>query len=82
MTATAFLTACILGCFDARRCSSSGADSLFRATKPAPGTNGPLIPGDPEREAEKVRSKDGVPLIMPVVEELRAISKKIGIPFS
>jgi LDH2 family malate/lactate/ureidoglycolate dehydrogenase len=54
----------------------------FRATKPAPGTNGPLIPGDPEREAERVRSKDGVPLIMPVVEELRAISKKIGIPFS
>jgi LDH2 family malate/lactate/ureidoglycolate dehydrogenase len=54
----------------------------FRATKPAPGTNGPLIPGDPEREAEKVRSKEGVPLIMPVVEELRAISKKIGIPFS
>jgi L-2-hydroxycarboxylate dehydrogenase (NAD+) len=54
----------------------------FRATKPAPGTNGPLIPGDPEREAEKVRSKEGVPLIMPVVEELRAISNKIGIPFS
>jgi len=54
----------------------------FRATRPAPGTNGPLIPGDPEREAEKVRSKDGVPLIIPVVEELRAISKKIGIPFS
>jgi LDH2 family malate/lactate/ureidoglycolate dehydrogenase len=54
----------------------------FRATRPAPGTDGPLIPGDPEREAEKVRSKDGVPLIMPVVEELRAISKKIGVPFS
>jgi L-2-hydroxycarboxylate dehydrogenase (NAD+) len=54
----------------------------FRATRPAPGTNGPLIPGDPEREAERVRSKDGVPLIMPVVEELRVISKKIGIPFS
>jgi L-2-hydroxycarboxylate dehydrogenase (NAD+) len=54
----------------------------FRATKPAPGTNGPLIPGDPEREAEKVRRKQGVPLIMPVVEELRVISKKIGVPFS
>jgi len=54
----------------------------FRATKPAPGTNGPLIPGDPEREAEKVRSEQGVPLIMPVVEELRVISRKIGIPFS
>jgi LDH2 family malate/lactate/ureidoglycolate dehydrogenase len=54
----------------------------FRATKPAPGTNGPLIHGDPEREAEKIRSKEGVPLIMPVVEELRAISKKTSIPFS
>jgi len=54
----------------------------FRATRPAPGTSGPLIPGDPEREAEKVRSKQGVPLIMPVVEELHAISKKTGIPFS
>ena len=54
----------------------------FRATRPAPGTNGPLIPGDPEREAEQVRSKQGVPLIMPVVEELLVISKKIGIPFS
>jgi LDH2 family malate/lactate/ureidoglycolate dehydrogenase len=54
----------------------------FRATKPAPGTHGPLIPGDPEREAEKIRSKQGVPLIMPVVEELRVIAKKIGVPFS
>jgi len=54
----------------------------FRATRPAPGTNGPLIPGDPERDAEKLRSKQGVPLIMLVVEELRAISKKTGIPFS
>jgi L-2-hydroxycarboxylate dehydrogenase (NAD+) len=55
---------------------------VFRATKPAPGTDGPLIPGDPEREAEKLRGKQGVPLIMPVVEELRAISKKTGVPFS
>ena len=53
----------------------------FRATKPAPGTKGPLIPGDPEREAEKVRRKNGVPLILPVVEELRDVSAKTGIPF-
>ncbi len=53
---------------------------VFRATKPAPGTNGPLIPGDPEREAEQVRRKNGVPLILPVLKELRAISKKTGIP--
>ena len=53
---------------------------VFRATKPAPGTNGPLIPGDPEREAEKERRQNGVPLIIPVVEELRDISQKTGIP--
>ena len=53
---------------------------VFRATKPAPGTNGPLIPGDPEREMEQVRSKKGVPLVLPVLEELRDISQKTGIP--
>lgn len=53
---------------------------VFRATKPAPGTHGPLIPGDPEREAEVERRKNGVPLILPVVEELRDISRKTGIP--
>jgi LDH2 family malate/lactate/ureidoglycolate dehydrogenase len=54
---------------------------VFRATKPAPGTSGPLIPGDPEREAERTRRDKGVPLILPVVEELRGISKRTCIPF-
>jgi LDH2 family malate/lactate/ureidoglycolate dehydrogenase len=53
---------------------------VFRKTKPAPGTNGPLIPGDPEREAEAVRSKEGIPLVKPVVDDLLDISKKTGIP--
>ena len=50
--------------------------SVFRATKPAPGTNGPLIPGDPERDMEQVRRKKGVPLVLPVLKELRDISRK------
>jgi L-2-hydroxycarboxylate dehydrogenase (NAD+) len=54
---------------------------VFRATKPAPGTKGPLIPGDPEREAEQLRRETGVPLILPVVEDLLDISAKTGIPF-
>src|SRR6267378_3142225 len=54
---------------------------VFRATKPAPGTNGPLLPGDPERDAEKWRRENGVPLVLPVVEELRDISQKARIPF-
>ncbi len=53
---------------------------VFRATKPAPGTKGPLIPGDPEREAEQVRRQTGVPLTLPVVEDLLDISAKTGIP--
>lgn len=52
----------------------------LRGTRPAPGTGGPLIPGDPEREAEATRSRDGIPLTEPVVEELRDISRRTGIP--
>jgi len=54
---------------------------VFRATKPAPGTKGPLIPGDPEREAEQVRREKGVPLVQSVIEELRDVSAKTGIRF-
>ena len=54
---------------------------VFRNTKPAPGTSGPLIPGDPEREAEAIRSKEGIPLIKPVVDDLLEIAEKTGIPF-
>jgi L-2-hydroxycarboxylate dehydrogenase (NAD+) len=54
---------------------------VFRATKPAPGTTGPLIPGDPERQSEQARRDKGVPLIPAVIEDLRDISSKTGIPF-
>lgn len=53
----------------------------MRATKPAPGTSGPLIPGDPEREAEAARSRDGIPLLLPVVEDLRNVAARTQIPF-
>lgn len=54
---------------------------VFRNTKPAPGTSGPLIPGDPEREAAAIRRKEGIPLIKPVVDDLLEISEKTGVPF-
>jgi LDH2 family malate/lactate/ureidoglycolate dehydrogenase len=54
---------------------------VFRATKPAPGQDAVLIPGDPEREAEEVRLKEGVPLLPAVVKDLQSISKETGIPF-
>lgn len=54
---------------------------VFRKTKPAPGHDAVLIPGDPEREAEQIRSKNGIPLIQAVVNDLREIAKKTGIVF-
>jgi len=56
-------------------------DSRLPNTKPAPGTKGPLIPGDPEREAEAIRSREGIPLIRPIVDDLLDISRKTEIPF-
>ena len=53
----------------------------MRDTRPVPGTSGPLVPGDPERKAENVRRAEGVPLLAPVVEDLRAVSKQTGVAF-
>ncbi|HEY6201234.1 MAG TPA: Ldh family oxidoreductase [Candidatus Binatia bacterium] len=55
---------------------------VLKATKPAAGTSGPLIPGDPERLAEARRSKEGIPLLKPVVDDLVDISRRTGIPFA
>jgi LDH2 family malate/lactate/ureidoglycolate dehydrogenase len=53
----------------------------YRATKPQPGSPGVVVPGDPEREAEEARATEGIPLVMPVIEELRDISSRTGIAF-
>jgi LDH2 family malate/lactate/ureidoglycolate dehydrogenase len=54
---------------------------VFRAARPAAGTPGPMIPGDPEREAEALRRQSGIPLIPAVIDDLRDISRQTGIPF-
>jgi LDH2 family malate/lactate/ureidoglycolate dehydrogenase len=51
----------------------------LRATRPAPGTSGPILPGDPEREAERVRQRDGVPLPGVVVQQLRGVAARTGV---
>jgi L-2-hydroxycarboxylate dehydrogenase (NAD+) len=53
----------------------------LRATRPAAGTSGPLIPGDPEREAEQERQRDGVPLPPSVAERLRDIARRTSLAF-
>ena len=42
----------------------------------------PADPGDPEREAEAIRSKEGIPLLKPVIDDLLDISQKTGVPFT
>lgn len=55
---------------------------VLRSTRPAPGTQGPLVPGDPEREAEAIRGREGIPLAKAVADDLMAISAQTGIPFA
>lgn len=50
----------------------------FRKAKPMPGQEKVLVPGDPEREFEAERIKNGIPLLEAVVKDL----KELGTRFS
>lgn len=50
----------------------------MRATSPAPETDGPLIPGDPEREAEIRNREEGIPLIDAVITDLKEVAAMTG----
>jgi LDH2 family malate/lactate/ureidoglycolate dehydrogenase len=51
----------------------------FRSAKPAEGYEKVLIPGDPEREMELERKTTGIPLLDPVVEDLKNTGSIFGI---
>jgi L-2-hydroxycarboxylate dehydrogenase (NAD+) len=48
----------------------------FRSAKTAEGFEKVLIPGDPEREMEEERKTKGIPLLGPVVDDLRYLAEK------
>jgi LDH2 family malate/lactate/ureidoglycolate dehydrogenase len=52
----------------------------FRQAKTIPGAAKVLIPGDPEREMETIRRKDGIPLHQQVVSDLQALAMRFGLP--
>lgn len=52
----------------------------FRSAKTIPGYDRVLIPGDPEREVEEQRRKDGVPLHEAVIEDLKSLGAKFSVP--
>jgi len=51
----------------------------FRRAKPAAGYDKVLIPGDPEREMESIRMKDGIPVVESVVDDLKKVGEKFAI---
>jgi LDH2 family malate/lactate/ureidoglycolate dehydrogenase len=51
----------------------------FRNAKTIPGEEKVLVPGDPEREMELIRKKEGIPLLPIVVEDLKTLATKLGI---
>lgn len=53
----------------------------FRAAKTIEGQDHLIIPGDPERESEKERRKNGIPLNDKVVEDLKELGKKFALSF-
>ena len=54
----------------------------FRDAKVAAGHNKVLIPGDPERDMEAVRMKDGIPVVESVVNELKTLAEKFGVDWN
>src|SRR6476659_2884033 len=51
----------------------------FRSAKTAEGFEKVIIPGDPEREMEAIRMKEGIPVLGPVVDDLNFLAEKFGI---
>lgn len=51
----------------------------FRNARPVPGEEKVLVPGDPEREMETIRMKQGIPLLDVVVEDLNKLSEKLSV---
>jgi L-2-hydroxycarboxylate dehydrogenase (NAD+) len=51
----------------------------FRSCKTIPGQEKVLVPGDPEREFEQYRIKNGIPLLELVSEDLKELGIKLGV---
>lgn len=53
----------------------------FRSCRTIPGEEKVLVPGDPEREFEAERKLNGIPLLEPVVADLRQLAVKFSLAF-
>ena len=53
----------------------------FRSAKSIDDQQRVLIPGDPEREMENLRMKNGIPLLTPVIDDLKFLAEKFSVDF-
>jgi len=53
----------------------------FRSAKTVEDQPKVIIPGDPEREMENLRMNKGIPLLKPVIEDLKFLGEKFGVEF-
>ncbi|MFY0653662.1 MAG: Ldh family oxidoreductase [Cyclobacteriaceae bacterium] len=53
----------------------------FRRAETIEGQEKVIIPGDPEREMEVERKVNGIPLLDPVVKDLKSVAEKLGLEF-
>ncbi len=51
----------------------------FRKATPAEGHEKVLIPGDPEREMETIRMKEGIPIVSSVINDLKEVGERFGV---
>ena len=51
----------------------------FRGAIPIAGQPRVLVPGDPEREIEIIRRIDGIPLLLPVIDDLNTLAERFGL---
>ena len=51
----------------------------FRNSKPAEGHDKVIVPGDPERENETIRMKEGIPVLPLLIEKVNEIAAELGI---
>ncbi len=53
----------------------------FRNAETINETNKVIIPGDPERQMEQLRRKEGIPLLDTVVKDLQSLSEQYQVKF-
>ncbi len=70
------------GAFTDRAQFGSNVDALFgrlSGVRPAPGFQKVVVPGEPETEARRKRSKEGFPITAVIWEQIRAVAAESGV---